>query len=147
MLIALTVTSPGNAVLYAQSTSTLKALTVEDGLSQGFITAISQDREGFLPDRHPQWPEPLRWQEVQDFTYDPADPFSISGNRIASVTDVGDYLLIGTQDQGLNVFDKKTQRFFVPKLTGPDSLIFRTASFPKTVVDGNVRSRCISQAR
>ena len=98
--------------LAAQSDPILDRLTVEDGLSQGYISCITQDREGFLWIGTRNGLNRYDGREFRVFFNDPLDPYSISGNIPLSIADWGDYLLVGTLGNGLNVFDKKTQRFY-----------------------------------
>lgn len=88
-------------------------MTVADGLSQGFITAMCQDRRGFM------WIGTLDGLNCYDgysvrrFNYEPFSPFSLSGSTyIAKIQEDRQGLLwIGTGDC-LYVFDPATERFF-----------------------------------
>jgi len=87
-------------------------LNITDGLSQSSVTAIFQDKQGFL------------WIGTQDglnrydgytvviYKTNPEDPFSISDNWITCITeDTSGNLWIGTAGGGLNKFDKYNERF------------------------------------
>jgi signal transduction histidine kinase/ligand-binding sensor domain-containing protein len=86
-------------------------LTTNDGLSQGYVTAILQDRRGFM------------WFATRDglnrydgntfvvYKNDPNDPRSLSSNFIqALMEDDKGYLWIAT-DAGVDKFDPETERF------------------------------------
>lgn len=86
-------------------------LTTNDGLSQGYVTAILQDRRGFM------------WFATRDglnrydgnafviYKNNPADPGSLSANFIQDLLeDAHGYLWIATNN-GVNKFDPKTERF------------------------------------
>ena len=86
-------------------------LTTNDGLSQGYVTAILQDRRGFM------------WFATRDglnrydgnafvvYKNNPNDPGSLSSNFIQDLMeDDHGYLWIAT-NTGVNKFDPKTERF------------------------------------
>ena len=86
-------------------------LTTNDGLSQGYVTAILQDRRGFM------------WFATRDglnrydgntfvvYKHNPNDPGSLSSNFIQDlVEDDHGYLWIST-NTGVNKFDPITERF------------------------------------
>ena len=86
-------------------------LTTNDGLSQGYVTAILQDRRGFM------------WFATRDglnrydgnafvvYKNNPNDPGSLSSNFIQDlIEDDHGYLWIAT-NTGVNKFDPTTERF------------------------------------
>ncbi|NID12945.1 response regulator [Fibrella aestuarina] len=88
-------------------------LTISDGLSQGMIFGLKQDRKGFI------------WIATKDglnrydgynftvFSHDPYNPFSLSDNSCSSLLiDSHNRVWVGTIDNGLNLFDERTQRFY-----------------------------------
>lgn len=126
--------------LFAQSTihRTAKGwqeLTISDGLSQGMIFDLEQDHHGFI------------WVATKDglnrydghnftvFTHDPYNAFSISDNACSALmTDRNGRLWIGTFNQGLNLFDNHSGRFYHLDITD------RTA--PNA---GNYEIQCLAQ--
>lgn len=102
----------GALSLPAQPGPILERLTVEDGLSQGFVYCITQDREGFLWVGTRNGLNRYDGREFRSFINNPLDPHSIAGNIITSIADYGDCLLLAILGKGLNVFDKKTARFY-----------------------------------
>ena len=87
-------------------------LTTDNGLSQGRVFAILQDRQGFM------------WFATRDglnrydgntfvvFKHNPDDPASLSSNYILSLLeDNHGCLWIGTLNGGVNRFDPATERF------------------------------------
>ena len=87
-------------------------LTTNDGLSQGYVTAILQDRRGFM------------WFATRDglnrydgnafvvYKNNPNDPGSLSSNFIQDLMeDDHGYLWIATNTGGVNKFDPTTERF------------------------------------
>ncbi|MDX9955430.1 MAG: two-component regulator propeller domain-containing protein, partial [Anaerolineae bacterium] len=88
-----------------------ESLSLDAGLSQSVVTALWQDRLGFL------------WVGTQDglnrydgatfrvFKHDPLDPQSLSDTYITALTeDLQGRLWIGT-NSGLNAYDPRTERF------------------------------------
>ncbi|MBD2757431.1 hybrid sensor histidine kinase/response regulator transcription factor [Spirosoma validum] len=88
-------------------------LTISDGLSQGMIFDLKQDRKGFI------------WVATKDglnrfdgynftvFTHDPYNDYSLSDNNCSALLiDGSGRLWVGTLNQGLNLFDTRTQRFY-----------------------------------
>jgi ligand-binding sensor domain-containing protein len=106
-------------------TSVLERIGIEQGLPQGFVTRLAQDREGFV------WMgtssaglNRFDGHRFQNFSSNPFDPHSVSGNFIYDIADLGDFLFVGTLWDGPNLFHKRTGRFFhlpFDKLPGPGS--------------------------
>ncbi len=89
----------------------LAHLTTNDGLSQGYVTAILQDRRGFM------------WFATRDglnrydgnsfvvYKHDPNDPGSLSSNFIQDLIEDDQGYLWTTTNTGVNKFDPTTERF------------------------------------
>lgn len=116
--------------IHAQSNINPEKLTVDDGLSQGFITSIVQDREGFLWFGSSNGLNRYDGREIRVFANDPLNPYSITSNWISAIVDAGEYLLVGLRDGDVNAYDKSTQRFHLLKLLGRASIpIYRLDDF------------------
>ncbi len=100
------------SLLFAQQPG-WQEFTISDGLSQGMIFDIKQDRDGFI------------WVATKDglnrydghnftvFTHDPYNKFSISDNNCSALlVDSKGRLWVGTLNQGVSLFDVHTQRFY-----------------------------------
>ena len=86
-------------------------LTTNDGLSQGYVTAILQDRRGFM------------WFATRDglnrydgnsfvvYKHDPNDPGSLSSNFIQDLIEDDQGYLWTATNTGVNKFDPITERF------------------------------------
>lgn len=90
-----------------------RELTISDGLSQGMIFGIKQDKKGFV------------WVATKDglnrydgtnfnvFTHDPYNVYSLSDNACSALlVDKQGRLWVGTLNKGLNLYDARKQRFY-----------------------------------
>ncbi len=91
----------------------MRQLTVDDGLSQGFVYDGLQDKDGFI------WlatMDGLNRYDGYNFTvykHDPENPYSIPENSINCIAeDNHGNLWIGTMSKGLYIMDKRTERFY-----------------------------------
>lgn len=89
-----------------------KSLTVDDGLSHGIVSSITQDNFGFM------WfgtPDGLnRYDGTKFLTYRKSDsiPYPIGSNDIICLkSDPNGMIWIGTRNAGLSQLDPKTQHF------------------------------------
>ncbi len=91
----------------------LMHIGIEQGLPQGFVTHLMQDREGFIWMGSPGTGlNRFDGHRFLNFMTNPFDPNSITGGNVYSITDLGDYLFVGTLGEGANLYHKKTGRFF-----------------------------------
>ncbi|GAB4032871.1 hybrid sensor histidine kinase/response regulator transcription factor [Spirosoma gilvum] len=88
-------------------------LTISQGLSQGMVFDIKQDHNGFVWIATKDGLNRYDGHNVWIFTHDPYNPFSLSDNVCtALLIDRQQRLWIGTEKQGLNLFDGRTERFY-----------------------------------
>ena len=104
-------------VLFAQQTRPTpkgwQELTISNGLSQGMIFDVKQDKQGFVWIATKDGLNRYDGHNFKVFTHDPYNPYSISGNACSALLlDRHDRLWIGTLTNGLNLFDRRTQRFY-----------------------------------
>ena len=100
-------------LLYSQDFD-ITRLGIKEGLSQGLISAMCEDSDGFI------WVGTLnglnRYDGVrfQTYLHSPADPYSPAGNVIKNILeDSKGRLWIGYEDESaLDCFDRKTGRFY-----------------------------------
>jgi transcriptional regulator with GAF, ATPase, and Fis domain/ligand-binding sensor domain-containing protein len=96
-----------------------------EGLSQSFVYAIAQDREGYLWFGTQEGLNRFDGYEFTVFANDPDDPSSISDESIRTVVaDSDGNIWIGTDAGGLSRFDSATQSFtnYLHDPTNPASI-------------------------
>ena len=101
-----------------------KTLTVNDGLSQHDVSCIMQDSNGFVWIGTYDGLNRFDGYNIENYTSSTGNPQSISGNRILSLCeDSQKRLWIGTDGEGLNYFDLKTERFMRVEITSGSKVI------------------------
>ncbi|MBK6754097.1 MAG: response regulator [Flavobacteriales bacterium] len=88
-----------------------RALTIEDGLSQGMVSSIIQDRAGFMWFATKDGLNRYDGYSFRVFRHDPADSSTVRDNFIQAIhEDRAGLLWVGT-NSGLDVFDPVTEVF------------------------------------
>jgi PAS domain S-box-containing protein len=102
----------GVAARAQTSAPAFERISVDDGLSQSYVTALAQDHQGFV------WVgthDGLNRYDGYGFTtyrFRPNDPETLSDNRVTALAvDSGGRLFVGTAAGGLNVYDPRTDAF------------------------------------
>lgn len=85
---------------------------VEDGLSQGLVSASLQDAEGFLWFGTASGLNRYDGRNFKTFYRNPFDSTSLRSNKILALADGEDHLLIGTEVGGLDAYHKKRGTFY-----------------------------------
>jgi len=88
------------------------ALTTRDGLSQGYISCLLQDREGFIWIGTKNGLNRYDGRRFEVFTRDGFDAFTLSNDFITALAECGDFLLVGTEWGGLNILHKKKRSVY-----------------------------------
>ncbi|MBD2699011.1 response regulator [Spirosoma sp. BT702] len=98
--------------LFAQQTG-WQELTISDGLSQGMIYDLKQDQKGFIWIATKDGLNRYDGHNFTVFTHDPYNEYSLSDNNCSALlVDSRGWLWVGTLNQGLNLFNTRTQRFY-----------------------------------
>lgn len=98
---------------FGQTTSDYEFISTAQGLSQGLINDMVQDREGFIWIATKGGLNRYDGYTFKAFTTDPQDTSSISSNSVSNLLeDSKGRLWIGTYDAGVNIYDKASGRFF-----------------------------------
>jgi signal transduction histidine kinase/DNA-binding response OmpR family regulator/streptogramin lyase len=96
----------------AGQSNSWQSLTISDGLSQGMVNDMIQDRQGFMWFATKDGLNRYDGYNFKIFTRDADNPNSISGNFCtALLEDSNGRIWIVTEKDGLNLYDPKTHRF------------------------------------
>ena len=97
--------------------------TTADGLSQGMIYDILQDKSGFMWFATKEGLNQYNGYSFKTYTNNPSDTFSISEDITTALLEDGKgRIWVGTSHTGLNCFNKKTGRFFQITIPNTDLL-------------------------
>jgi signal transduction histidine kinase/DNA-binding response OmpR family regulator/ligand-binding sensor domain-containing protein len=90
----------------------IESISIQQGLSQGMIYDILQDREGFLWFATKDGLNRFDGYSLKVFTHEAHNPHSLSGNSILKLFEDHQGRIWAVSDnEGLNVYDKKMGRF------------------------------------
>lgn len=90
----------------------IEMLGPKEGLSQGFVSAIFQDREGFIWIGTKNGLNRYDGYQFEVFTNDPYDEHTLLNDYINTIYERGDFLILGGIKGGLNLMYKKTRKVF-----------------------------------
>jgi signal transduction histidine kinase/DNA-binding response OmpR family regulator/ligand-binding sensor domain-containing protein len=97
----------------AQATQGYEQISTDQGLSQGMIYDILQDKEGFIWAGTKDGLNRYDGYNFKVFTNDPYNTKTLSSNSINKLfEDSKGRIWVGTENEGLNVYDKKSGNFF-----------------------------------
>lgn len=97
----------------AQLPFSYESISTSKGLSQGYIWDILQDKDGFLWFSTKAGLNRYDGYQFTVYAYNAYDSLSISSNYTLHLyEDSKDRIWIGTDDNGINVFNKKTEQFY-----------------------------------
>lgn len=116
-------------------------ITISDGLSQGMVYDLLEDKEGFLWFATKDGLNRYDGYNFKVFTHDPYNETSISGNTCTALfQDSKGRIWIGTEKDGLNLFDPETQRFYHAAISDKDQADAGNYGilFIKEDLDGNI---------
>ncbi len=104
--------TPASAAPIRQEAPNFRYLTIADGLSQNAVTAILQDRRGFMWFGTRDGLNRYDGHSFQVYRHDAFDPNSLSGNSVtALLEDRAGNLWVGTEGGGLDRFDRNLENF------------------------------------
>ncbi len=98
--------------VFAQNEKTYESISIAQGLSQGMVYDILQDKEGFIWVGTKDGLNRYDGYSFKVFTNDPSDNRSLSSNSINKLfEDSRGRIWVGTENEGLNIYDKKSGGF------------------------------------
>ncbi len=114
-------------------------LTISDGLSQGMCHDITQDAGGFIWIGTNDGLNRYDGHNFKVFTHDPYDQYSVSGNVCTALfIDSKKRLWVGTQTDGLNLYNKLTHRFYHIDLKTASKFKLSNVHYINEDPDGNL---------
>jgi signal transduction histidine kinase/DNA-binding response OmpR family regulator/ligand-binding sensor domain-containing protein len=91
----------------------VRDITIASGLSQGMVFSMLQDRDGFVWIATKNGLNRYDGYNFKVYYKNPTQPFSISENTVTALfEDSHGRLWVGTNSQGINLLDRRTQRFY-----------------------------------
>ena len=89
-----------------------KQLTINDGISHNTIETVFQDSDGFMWFATHNGLNRYDGYQIKTYQNDSSDEYSISDNRLSCINeDLRGNLWIGTSGNGVNKFNKETEKF------------------------------------
>lgn len=110
---------------FGQKERLFETLTMSHGLSQGMVFDMIQDREGFLWVATKDGLNRYDGYSFKIFTNDPYNQQSLSSNTVSRLyEDSQGRIWVGTENQGLNIFNKEKGDFLriIHQADNPESL-------------------------
>ena len=90
-----------------------QSLTIDDGLSQGMIFDILQTKDGFLWIATKDGLNRYDGYNFKIWSNDSENPWSLASNSITALfEDSRGWLWVGTENHSIQLFDRKTDRFY-----------------------------------
>ncbi|KAA6439378.1 hypothetical protein FEM33_14045 [Dyadobacter flavalbus] len=87
-----------------------ESIGITDGLSQGFVSDITQDKNGFIWITTSDGLNRYDGTKITTYHHDPEDSTSIGGNDLSCIfEDSKGRLWIGTRNHGIDLFDRETE--------------------------------------
>ncbi len=116
---------------FSQSKNNYKSISIAEGLSQGMVFDILQDKEGFIWVATKNGLNRYDGYNFKIYNNNPYDIHSVSSNLVTELfEDSKGRIWAGTETAGLNVFDKTSGKFY---------RITNDANNPNSISGNNIR--------
>ena len=128
-------------LLFAQKEKAYESISIAQGLSQGMILDMLQDEDGFIWVATGGGLNRYDGYTFKVFTNDPYNKNSLSSNNIVKLLeDSKGRIWVGTQNAGVNIYDKKTGVFYrmTKNPNNPNSLSDNGIKTIEELPDGRV---------
>lgn len=124
-----------------QATNSYESISIGQGLSQGMVFDILQDREGFIWVATKNGLNRYDGYDFKVFSNDPYDPHTLSSNTIIKLfEDSKGRIWAGTENAGVNIYDKKNGKFYriAHSASDPASLSGNVTRYMQELPDGRM---------
>lgn len=99
--------------VFAQNANGYESISTAQGLSQGMVFDMLQDKEGFIWAATNSGLNRYDGYNFKVFTNDPYNPYSLSRNTIVKLfEDSKGRIWAGTENAGVNIYDKTNGKFY-----------------------------------
>ncbi|MFT3910275.1 MAG: ATP-binding protein [Ferruginibacter sp.] len=100
-------------MVFAQPGSAYETISIAQGLSQGMVFDILQDKDGFIWVATKNGLNRYDGYDFKVFTNDPYDPHTLSSNTILKLfEDSKGRIWVSTENSGVNIYDKESGKFY-----------------------------------
>ena len=131
----------GGNQAFAQKASAFQSISTDQGLSQGMIFDLLQDKEGFIWVATKNGLNRYDGYSFKVFSNDPYNPQTLSSNTIVKLfEDSKGRIWVATEDAGLNIYDKKSGKFYriTHRLSNATSLSGNSIRLIEELPDGRI---------
>ena len=125
----------------AQTSGSYESISIAQGLSQGMVFDLLQDKAGFIWVATKNGLNLYDGYEFRVFTNDPYNSHTLSSNTIIKLfEDSKGRIWVGTENAGLNIYDKKSGKFYriVHNASNPESLSGNVVRTIEEMPDGRI---------
>ena len=122
----------------SQNATGYENISISQGLSQGMVFATIQDKEGFIWVATKNGLNRYDGYSFKVFTNDPYNSNSLSSNTVTALfEDSKGRIWAGTENDGLNVYDKKSEKFYRIANHGDDANSLSGNRIRNSIVETN----------
>ncbi len=128
-------------LITAQTTSVYETISIAQGLSQGMVFDLLQDKDGFIWVATKNGLNRYDGYDFKVFTNDPYNPHTLGGNTILKLfEDSKGRLWVSIENSGVSIYDKKSGNFFriIHTSSNPGSLSANVIRTIEELPDGRM---------